>query len=101
MEGTNSYSGLFIIDPDKEKSASEVHSAIRSIIEENAGNIVEEKKIGKKRFAYPIKKKTEGVYYEILFTAPPSAIAKVKRMCEINTGIMRTLIDKEKKWQQV
>lgn len=96
MEETRSYSGLFIISPDKEDAADAVQNDIKSIITKNSGNIVEEKKIGKKQLAYPIKKKTEGVYYELAFTALPSSIGRIMRLCRINTDIMRTLIDSVK-----
>ena len=93
MEKTRSYEGLFVIDPDKEESVKDVQDSIRTIISENSGNIVREKDPGKRTLAYPIRKKKEALYYEVIFDALPSAIVKISRLCRINTDIMRTLID--------
>ena len=95
MEKTRSYSGLFIIDPDKEEVIDEVKGKITSIITENAGNIVKESLMGKKQLAYPIKKKDMGIYYEVTFDASPEKVASMSRQFRIYTDIMRALIDKQ------
>jgi small subunit ribosomal protein S6 len=97
MEDAKSYSGLFIIDPAMLESMDEVKNSIRSIINDNSGEIVGDNEIGKKSLAYPIKKKTEGIYYEVIFKTKPGNIANITRQCVINTKILRTLIDGKKK----
>jgi small subunit ribosomal protein S6 len=94
MEKTNSYSALFIIVPEKEESIDELKSSISSVISDNSGNIVGENMVGKKALAYPIQKKTQGIYYEVTFTALPGSVAKIMRQFQINTDILRALIDK-------
>ena len=94
MEKTKSYSGLFIITPDKQDTVDQVTSAIGSIISENSGSVTKENMMGKRMLAYPIKKKKEGVYYEVSFTAVPESVNKMMRLFRINTDILRTLIDK-------
>jgi len=97
MEKVRSYSGLFIIDPGKEDSLDSVKGEIKSILGENKGSVVEEKSMGKKALAFPIKKKQEGIYYEIVFTAMPSVIEKLSRLYRINANILRSVIDKLEK----
>jgi small subunit ribosomal protein S6 len=94
MENMKKYSGLFIITPEKQDSFDEVKGSITSVISENSGNIVGETVMGKKNLAYPIKKRKEAVYYEIIFTAQPETVPKMMRQFRINTDILRTLIDK-------
>ncbi|MBD3427217.1 MAG: 30S ribosomal protein S6 [Candidatus Omnitrophica bacterium] len=94
MENTRSYSGLFIIIPEKQDSLDEMKQVINSVITENAGNIVKENMMGKRTLAYPIKKKEEGIYYEVTFDAAPESIAQMMKLFRINTDILRTLIDK-------
>ncbi|RKY42363.1 MAG: 30S ribosomal protein S6 [Candidatus Makaraimicrobium thalassicum] len=94
MEKSRSYSGLFIITPEKQGAIDEVTGSIGSVISENSGNIVKENMMGKKALAYPIKKKNEGVYYEVTFTAAPEAVIGMMRQFRINTNILRTLIDR-------
>ena len=62
MKNTKSYSGLFIIIPEKMDSVEDVEKSIHSTISENSGKIVKTNMLGKKPLAYPIKKKTEGIY---------------------------------------
>jgi small subunit ribosomal protein S6 len=95
MEKTQSYSVLVIIDPEKGGSDEEVKALVNSVIKENTGEVVKENMMGKRPLAYPINKKTEGVYYEVGFTALPGTVAKISRQLEINTDILRTLISKE------
>lgn len=94
MEKTRSYSGLFIIVPEKQESMDDMKKTINTVIGENTGKIVKENMMGKKVLAYPIKKKTEGIYYEVTFDAEPESIVKMMKQFRINTDILRTLIDK-------
>jgi len=92
MANVKSYNGLFIISPDKKESLGEVKLSIGSVISENSGKVAKENEIGEKKLAYPINKKTEGVYYEVSFTAPSESIDRMMKQFKINTDILRTLI---------
>ncbi|MGB2630011.1 MAG: 30S ribosomal protein S6 [Candidatus Omnitrophota bacterium] len=96
MENVNSYSGLFIITPEKVDSVEDVKKSIHSVITENSGNIVKTNMLGKKTLAYPINKKTEGVYCEVIFDAPPEAVAAMNRLFQINNDLLRALITRQK-----
>ncbi|MFH1878080.1 MAG: 30S ribosomal protein S6 [Candidatus Omnitrophota bacterium] len=94
MEKTRSYVALFIVAPEKESTIDEVKNVLNSVITENAGKIQKENMIGKKTLAYPIQKKTQGFYYEVLFDANPESVVEMSRQFRINTSLLRTLIDK-------
>jgi small subunit ribosomal protein S6 len=96
MVNTNSYSGLFIIIPEKSDSAEDVKSAIHAIISENSGDIVSTNMLGKKTLPYPIRKKTEGVYCEVVFKAPAETIANMTRLFQISTDLLRAIITRKK-----
>ena len=49
---------------------------------------------GKRRFAYPIQKETEGYYTLINFESTPDFTAELDRRYQITDGILRTLIVK-------
>lgn len=93
MENAKSYTGLFIIIPEKQDSIEDVTGSINTIITENSGQVEKENMMGKKALAYPIKKKAEGVYYEITFSALPGSVEKMMKRFRINTDILRTLVD--------
>lgn len=95
MENIRSYSGFFIVTPEKEESIDAVKESIESVISSNSGNVVDVNMIGKKKLTYPIKKQTEGIYIEVLFDAATESISKIRRQFQINTDILRTLIDKK------
>ena len=97
MEKTRSYSGLFIIQPERAETIEEVHNKIKAIISDSAGEVVQENATGKKALAYPINKKSAGVYYEVVFKADPKSVEKITRQCYIDTDIMRAVIDKQGK----
>jgi small subunit ribosomal protein S6 len=97
MEQLKSYSGLFIIDPEKEEAFEEVKGSINGVITEYSGKIEKEEVLGKRKLAYPIKKNEEGVYYRVYFTARPEGVPKMSRQFRITSTVLRYLIDKEEK----
>ncbi len=93
MENTKEYSGLFIIAPEKLDQLDEVKQSIGSSIGEKSGAIVTENVIGKKALAYPVKKRNEGVYYEVIFKAVPTDVPRMMNRFRINTDILRAIVD--------
>jgi small subunit ribosomal protein S6 len=94
MDKKVSYSTLFLIVPEKEDSIDEVKNTLNTVFVDNGCQIDKETLIGKKKLAYPIRKKTEGIYYEVDFKAEPTAIARLTRQFNINTDLLRFLMDK-------
>lgn len=88
------YAALFLIVPEKQDAMDEMRDKIKAIISEYSGNIVKETVIGKKKLAYPIKKKDTSIYYEVIFTSLAESVPKMIRQFRINTDILRTLVDK-------
>jgi len=93
MEKTKIYSALFIITPEKQDVVGEVKSSIVSVINDNSGKVESDNLVGKKQLSYPIKKKGEAVYYEVVFNAQPAEVSKMMKQFRINTDILRTLIE--------
>jgi len=93
MKKTRTYSGLFIVNSEKEEEISGIENVVKTMISDNSGKVIEEKPAVKKRLAYPMDKKTEGAYYEVTFEVLPSAIEKITHLCNINTNIIRTIIN--------
>jgi len=93
MEKVRSYTGLFIITPEKLETIDDVKRSITAVISDNSGKILKDNMIGKKNLAYPVKKNNNGIYYEVTFSAMPENISKIQRMFNINTDILRSLID--------
>lgn len=64
---------------------------VKEAIVKYGGEIRDLVKWGRKRFAYPIKKKNNGFYTVIEFTAPGEAIAKLERHYQLDENIIRYL----------
>jgi small subunit ribosomal protein S6 len=92
MTNVKSYTVLFIVSSDKKETFQEVKSSISTIISENSGKVVKETEMGEKKLGHLVKKKKEGIYYEVSFTAPAASVAKMTRQFQINTDILRTLM---------
>ena len=63
-----------------------------SFIKENGGEIVHENAWGLKSLAYPIQKKTTGLYFVVEFTAPTDTNAKIEIQLNRDETVMRHMI---------
>ena len=62
------YETVFVLDPSlDEKAVPNEIKKVEDLIRDHKGEVLKIDKWGKKRFAYPIKKKHEGFYTLILF----------------------------------
>jgi len=82
------YELLYIVPPPfTEKDLPSISQQVKELIEKLGGKILEEKKLGEKRFAYKIKKKTQGFYllanFEIEKTELKTLDGKLKQAPEI------------------
>jgi len=68
-----------------------VVNRIAEYIKEEGGTIRDADEWGTRRLAYPIRKKRNGYYVNLVFDAPPSLIARLERMLEIDDDILRYL----------
>ena len=91
----NSYETLYIIKPTVEDEAREALIAkFAAIITENGGEVENIDEWGKRRLAYKIHFKNEGLYVEVYdvlvnFTAPAELPLELERNFKINENIMR------------
>lgn len=63
----------------------------KDVIVKNGGEIRDLFKWGRKRFAYTIKKKNNGFYTVVEFSAPGEAIAKLERHYQLDENVLRYL----------
>ena len=79
------------MESEKIKSTIE---AMKKIITDGKGKIVETKDMGEKKLAYPIKKELTGYYYVLKVEARTDVIAEFDRRASIDETILRHLIIK-------
>lgn len=88
----NSYETIFIIDAAlDEESATALKDKFINLIEKN-GELESVDEWGKRRLAYEINDRTEGIYYLVNFKAAADFPKELDRQYKITEGILRTII---------
>jgi len=84
------YEGMYIISSVLSDDArTKAIERIKSGITEKNGEIVKVHELGRKKFAYHINAKREGIYYIIYFEAPPEAINELWQEYHLNEDLIR------------
>ena len=88
------YEVMVIMDPDTtdERSIQSTLEQYLTVITKGGGTIENLDIWGRRRFAYEIQKKTEGLYAVIDMTANPADVKELDRQFSINESIMRTKV---------
>lgn len=93
-EGKNLYETVIVTSAKLgEEGNAALVERFKTLIAEN-GTVQSVDDWGKRRFAYPINKQTEGYYTLIHFESGPDFTAELDRRYQITDGIVRTLIVK-------
>lgn len=92
MEQKRLYETTFIInasldDPQIEQTITRVQEFITT----NGGQVTSLNKWGRKRLAYPIRKKNNGFYVVIEFSASGNLVAQLERTYQLDEAIIRYL----------
>ena len=83
---------MLIITPDHEENEAEaLIENVKGIIE-NGGNIINIDVWGKRRLAYPIRKRSEGYYVVYVFESEPSFVAQLNQALRVLEAILRHMI---------
>jgi small subunit ribosomal protein S6 len=87
------YELMVILDPElEEKTVAPSLEAFLEVIRKDGGSIENVDIWGKRRLAYEIKKKAEGIYAVVNFTASPAATAELDRQLRLSEAVMRTKV---------
>jgi small subunit ribosomal protein S6 len=83
---------MLIITPDHEENEAEaLIENVKGIIEQEA-TLIHTDMWGKRRLAYPIRKRTEGYYVVYVFECAPSFIAQISQALRVIEAILRHMI---------
>jgi small subunit ribosomal protein S6 len=86
------YESTYIINAALEDAeADAVVKRVTDYIEEHGGTMVEVNKWGRRRLAYPIKKKYNGFYVYTAFEAPANVIPLLERFMILEDNVLRHL----------
>jgi len=86
----NDYEILLMLDPDvPEERQEEIVTRTRELLEKDGGTWEAHDAWGRRRLAYEIDHKAEGVYHLVTFSCDPAALDEVSRVLKITDGVMR------------
>ena len=87
------YEVMVIFDPDtEERSVQPTLEQYLTVITKGGGTVDNLDVWGRRRLAYEIRKKSEGIYVVINLTANPADVRELDRQFTINESIMRTKV---------
>lgn len=95
------YEVMYIATPESgEEDIAKLNEMVSSIVEKEGGSVVNVDDWGRRRLAYPIRKKTEGYYTLLEIEGSGQEIAELERRFRVNDQILRYItvrVDEDRK----
>ena len=87
------YELMVILDPDlEEKTVTPSLEQFLSVIRQDGGSVEKVDVWGRRRLAFEIKHKFEGIYAVLDVTAQPAAVKELDRQLNLNESVLRTKV---------
>ena len=93
MADLRQYEVMVILDPDlDERTVAPSLDTYLNVVRQSGGTVENVDVWGKRRLAYEINKKSEGIYAVIDLTADPAAVKELDRQLTLNESVVRTKV---------
>jgi len=87
------YEVMVILDADlDERTVAPSLDTYLNVVRQSGGSVENVDVWGKRRLAYEINKKSEGIYAVIDLTAEPAAVKELDRQLTLNESVVRTKV---------
>jgi small subunit ribosomal protein S6 len=84
------YEILLLLDPEQaEARQDDIVARTRDLVEKSGGSWQSHDAWGRRRLAYPIAHKEEGVYHLVVFDAEAETLTEVSRVLKIEDAVLR------------
>jgi small subunit ribosomal protein S6 len=84
------YEILLMLDPERaEARQDDVVARTRDLVEKNGGTWHSHDAWGRRRLAYPIAHKEEGVYHLVVFDSEAATLEEISRVLKIEDSVLR------------
>lgn len=91
--GTHQYELMVILDPEiDERTVAPSLDKFLNVVRNDGGTIDNVDVWGRRRLAYEINKKSEGIYAVVNFTATSEATVELDRQLGLSEAVMRTKV---------
>jgi len=85
------YELMVILDPEtEERTVGTTMDKFLAVVKNDGGSVDNVDVWGRRRLAYDIKKKSEGIYAVVNFTAEPATAQELDRQLNLSESVMRT-----------
>jgi small subunit ribosomal protein S6 len=86
------YEILLLLDPElAEERQNELIKRVRDLVEKGGGTWRSHDAWGRRRLAYEIAKKPEGIYHLVVFQSSGETLDEISRVLKIDDGVLRHL----------
>ncbi|MBM9505972.1 MULTISPECIES: 30S ribosomal protein S6 [Actinacidiphila] len=87
------YELMLILDPDlEERAVSPLIESFLSVVRNGGGSVEKVDTWGRRRLAYEINKKPEGIYSVVDLKATPDVVKELDRQLNLNESVLRTKV---------
>ena len=87
------YELMIILDPElDERTIAPSLDTFLSVIKRDGGSVEKVDIWGRRRLAFEIKKKSEGIYAVIDLSAEPASVIELDRQLNLNESVLRTKV---------
>jgi small subunit ribosomal protein S6 len=89
------YEILLLLDPEQaETHQEELVARLRKLVEDSGGTWRSHDAWGRRRLAYEIRKKPEGVYHLVVFESNAETLDEIVRVLKIDDAVLRQMATK-------
>ena len=87
------YEVMIILDPDlEERTVAPSLDTYLNVVRQDGGTVENVDVWGKRRLAYEINKKSEGIYAVVNLQAEPATVKELDRQLTLNESVVRTKV---------
>jgi small subunit ribosomal protein S6 len=87
------YEVMVILDPElEERTVAPSLDTFLNVVRQDGGTVGSVNVWGRRRLAYDIRKKSEGIYAILDVTCSPAAVAELDRQLGLNESVLRTKV---------
>ena len=87
------YEVMVILDPDlEERTVAPSLETFLNVIRNDGGKVAKLDIWGRRRLAYDINKKSDGIYALATLECSPAAVAELDRQLNLNEAVLRTKV---------
>ncbi len=87
------YEVMIIVQPNlDEEGLAAFTSRVQQVITDNSGQVIKAEPLGRRKLAYPIKKRAEGYYVLVQANLERPAIVELERTLKMSDDVLRHMM---------